>query len=38
MEKFEFDPEIEIVRFGNTDIVTTSGLEEDELPALPVWR
>ncbi len=34
MEKFEFEPEIEIIRFGVADIVTTSGLlDEDELPA-----
>lgn len=30
---FGFEPEIEIVRFGNADIVTTSGLlDDDELP------
>ena len=34
MEKFDWEPEIEIVRFGVSDIVTTSGvLDEDELPA-----
>ena len=34
MEKFEFEPEIEIIRFNAADIVTTSGLlDEDELPA-----
>ncbi len=33
MEKFEWEPEIEIIRFGAADIVTTSGeLDEDELP------
>jgi hypothetical protein len=33
VEKFEFEPEIEIIRFGEADIVTTSSLlDEDELP------
>ena len=31
--EFGFEPEIEIVRFGMADIVTTSGLlDDDELP------
>jgi hypothetical protein len=33
VEKFEFEPEIEIIRFREEYIVTTSSLlDEDELP------
>lgn len=33
MRTFEWEPEIEIIRFGNADVITTSGdLDEDELP------
>jgi hypothetical protein len=34
MEKFEWQPEIEIIHFGTEDIVTTSNwyLDDDELP------
>ncbi len=32
-----WDPEIEIIHFGVTDIITTSGdLDDDELPPLVV--
>ena len=34
MRTFEWEPEIEIIRFGNADIITTSSdiLDEDEVP------
>lgn len=33
MEKFDWEPEIEIIRYENADVITTSGfLDEDELP------
>ncbi len=33
MEKFDWEPEIEIIRYDSADVITTSaGLEEDELP------
>lgn len=39
MHKFEWEPEIDIIRFGCADIITTSSiddeLDEDELP--PVY-
>ena len=35
MKEFEFEPEIEIIRFAFADIVTTSfQLDEDEVPPL----
>jgi hypothetical protein len=38
MEKLNFEPEIEIVRFGAADIVTTSGLlDDDELPPWVIY-
>lgn len=38
MKKFEFAPEIEIIRFGEADIVTTSGLlDDDELPPWVIY-
>lgn len=38
MRTFEWEPEIEVVRFESSDIITTSGgweTDEDELPPLP---
>lgn len=39
MEKFNWEPEIEIIRLGAADIITTSGagsLDEDELPPVVI--
>lgn len=33
MERFDWEPEIEIIRYENVDVIHTSDfLEEDELP------
>jgi hypothetical protein len=38
MKRLEFEPEIEIIRFGEADIVTTSGLlDDDELPPWVIY-
>ena len=35
MEKFEWEPDVEVIRFADTDVITTSEvLDEDELPPL----
>lgn len=35
MEKFSWEPEIEVIRFADTDIITTSEvLDPEELPPL----
>lgn len=37
MKEKNWEPEIEIVRFGAADIITTSGLlDEDELPPVVI--